>query len=162
MQKTLRLYTPSDLTAVIKLFKETVHTINAKDYTKAQLNAWAPDVLDTQRWQEALCKNYSLVAQHGETIVGFADVESNGYLNRLYVHKDFQGQGVAKLLSNALEDYVVQQGLSSIMVTASITARPFFESRGYSVIVEVSSESEGQVLINYLMDKTIEAQCFAS
>jgi putative acetyltransferase len=154
MQKILRSYKPTDLDAVLTLFKETVHTINAKDYTKAQLNAWAPEVEDAQRWQETLTKNYSLVAQQGETIIGFADVESNGYLNRLYVHKDFQGQGVAKLLTNALEDYVVQQGLNSIMVTASITAKPFFESRGYSVIDEVTSESMGQVLKNYLMIKS--------
>jgi len=159
MKIILRHYQPGDLDALLKLFKETVHAVNAKDYTEAQLDAWAPEVLDVERWQQTLSKNHTLIAEQDDAIIGFADVETNGYFNRLYVHKDFQGRGVAKLLTKALEDYVIQQGLSSIMVTASITAKPFFESRGYTVIAEVSSESKGQVLANFLMDKTIEAEC---
>lgn len=153
MQKTLRLYEPGDLDALLKLFKETVHTVNAKDYTRLQLNAWAPEVADTERWQRTLSDNYTVVAEQGGAIIGFADIESNGYFNRLYVHKDFQGVGVARLLANALEDHASEQGLKNIMVTSSITARPFFEGRGYTVIDEVSSESDGQVLANFLMEK---------
>jgi putative acetyltransferase len=160
MKKTLRLYEPGDLDALLKLFKETVHTVNARDYTTAQLDAWAPEVADAERWQQTLTKNYTLIAEQGGAIIGFADIESNGYFNRLYVHKDFQAQGVAKLLANALEDHIIQQGSTNIMVTASITAKPFFESRGYFVVDEVNSESDGQVLTNYLMVKTVEAECF--
>lgn len=160
MEKTLRAYKPSDLDALLKLFKETVHTVNARDYTSAQLDAWAPEVLDNNRWQQTLCKNYTIVAEQEGVIIGFADMEDNGYFNRLYVHKDFQGRGVAKLLANALEDHIMQQGLTNIMVTASITARPFFESRGYTVVDKVSSESDGQVLMNFLMVKTVEAEYF--
>ena len=34
---TLRDYTPADLEAVLTLFYETVHTVNAGDYSSAQL-----------------------------------------------------------------------------------------------------------------------------
>ena len=37
---TLRDYTPADLEAVLTLFYETVHTVNAGDYSSAQLDAW--------------------------------------------------------------------------------------------------------------------------
>ena len=34
---------------------------------------------------------------------GFADMDADGYLDRLYVHKDYQGRGVATALCDALE-----------------------------------------------------------
>ena len=47
---TLRDYTPADLEAVLTLFYETVHTVNAGDYSSAQLDAWAPRVPDRVAW----------------------------------------------------------------------------------------------------------------
>lgn len=153
MQIQLRDYRPADIDVILKLFKETVRTINARHYTRGQVEAWAPDVEDTERWQQTLSQNYTVVAEQEGIILGFADIEHNGYLNRLFVHKDYQGKGVATLLTDALEEYIFTQGIKTIMVTASITARPFFEGRGYMTIDEVSSESEGQVLKNFLMQK---------
>ena len=39
---TLTPCPPDQLDAVLDLFWETVHTINAQDYTPDQLDAWAP------------------------------------------------------------------------------------------------------------------------
>ena len=38
---TIREYHSSDLREIVELFYDTVHTVNAKDYTPEQLNAWA-------------------------------------------------------------------------------------------------------------------------
>lgn len=35
----IRPYQPEDCEALARLFYETVHTVNAKDYTEQQLNA---------------------------------------------------------------------------------------------------------------------------
>ena len=51
---TLHDYTPADLEAVLTLFYETVHTVNAGDYSSAQLDAWAPRVPDRVAWQARL------------------------------------------------------------------------------------------------------------
>ena len=37
----LREYAPEDLKQILKLFYDTVHTVNAADYSRAQLDAWA-------------------------------------------------------------------------------------------------------------------------
>ena len=42
----IRKYMPCDCIHIAKLFYDTVHTINAKDYTKEQLNAWATGTVD--------------------------------------------------------------------------------------------------------------------
>ena len=47
---TLRNYQPSDCRETARLFYETVHTINARDYTQEQLDAWAPESRDLEEW----------------------------------------------------------------------------------------------------------------
>ena len=46
----LRLYRPEDLESLTRLFFETIHTVNAGDYTPEQLWAWAPGAVDAARW----------------------------------------------------------------------------------------------------------------
>ena len=45
----LRLYRPEDLESLTRLFFETIHTVNAGDYTPEQLWAWAPGAVDAAR-----------------------------------------------------------------------------------------------------------------
>ncbi len=59
-----------------------------------------------------------------------------------FVHSDYQRKGVATAIYNQLEQKV--QG--SIVTHASITARPFFEKRGYKVVKEQQVERQGTSL----------------
>ncbi len=139
----------SDCKAITELFYNTVHTVNAKDYTKEQLDVWATGRFDLEEWNRSFTEHYGIVAVENEIIVGFGDIEKNGYLNRLYVHKDFQGKGIATAICNDLEQAVT----GTITVHASITAKPFFEKRGYGVIKEQKVERGGIFLTNYIMKK---------
>ena len=42
----IREYRPADCKEIEKLFYDTVHTVNARDYTEAQLAAWATGTVD--------------------------------------------------------------------------------------------------------------------
>lgn len=44
----LRKYATADCGELVRLFYETVHTINVADYTKEQLDAWAPENVDLE------------------------------------------------------------------------------------------------------------------
>lgn len=145
----IRKYRQSDCKALTELFYNTVHTVNAKDYTKEQLDVWSTGHLDLAEWNRSFIEHYSIVVVENEIIAGFGDIEKNGYLNRLYVHKDFQGKGIATAICNDLEQAVT----GTITVHASITAKPFFEKRGYSVIKEQRVERGGVFLTNYIMKK---------
>ena len=91
----LRPYQPQDLDAILELFYETVHAVNRRDYSPSQLDAWAPKQPDRDRWAQSLAAHYTVVAVAGGTVAGFADLASDGYFDRLFVHKDFQRQGIA-------------------------------------------------------------------
>ena len=148
----IREYTPADCSQITDLFYQTVHSVNGADYTKEQLDAWAPVAADREKWNRSLLAHYSLVAVHGETIVGFGDIAETGYLDRLYVHKDHQRQGIATAICHRLERITAQRNIS---VHASITAKPFFENRGYHVVKKQQVKRHGICLINYWMEKSM-------
>lgn len=145
----LRRYKQSDCRELAELFYNTVHTVNAADYNNEQLNAWATGRVDLEAWNKSLQEHYSIVAVDKGIIVGFGDIDQTGYLDRLYVHADYQGRGIATAICNKLE-----QSVSGKIVThASVTAKPFFEKRGYKVIKEQSVERQGVFLTNFVMEK---------
>ncbi len=151
----VRSYRPEDLAAIVRLFTETVHRVNATDYSPEQLAAWAPDPPDVEHWRRRLAGHVVLVAEgHGE-IVGFATFETDGHLDHLYVDYRFQRQGVASELLRRIEAEAVTRGIGRIFTEPSITARPFFEHAGFRIVAEQTVEHSGVTFVNYLMEKMI-------
>ena len=150
----------SDTEEIVALFYETVHSVNLKDYAKKQLDAWAPKEereLKINTWRESLGKNITFVAKIDDKIVGFSDMTYTGHLDRLYVHKDYQGQGVATALVHNLEAEAKKLNLLKIDTDASITAKAFFEHRGYHLIYSQTVERRGITMTNFKMIKEIES-----
>lgn len=87
----IRKYKSTDCAEIAELFYNTVHEINAKDYTKQQLDIWATGDVDLSVWDKSFLEHNTLVAEENNIIVGFGDMDNNGYLDRLFVHKDYQG-----------------------------------------------------------------------
>lgn len=146
----IRTYLPSDCEEMAALFYQTVHTVNAVDYTKEQLDTWATGTVDLADWNLSFLEHFTVVAVEENRIAGFGDIDSFGYLDRLYVHKDFQNQGIASAICDKLE----QEADGDRVVThASITAKGFFEHRGYQVEKEQQVMRNGVSLTNYRMVK---------
>lgn len=145
----IRIYQPCDCKELAELFYNTVHTVNARDYTKEQLDVWATGEIDLEKWNQSFQEHYSIVAVKSNIIIGFGDIDDTGYLDRLYVHTNYQGQGVATAICNKLEKAV--QG--KVVTHASITAKPFFAKRGYKIIKEQQVERKGIFLTNFVMEK---------
>lgn len=147
-----------DTQEIIQLFYDTVHTVNALDYTKDQIDAWAPldkIQLKLESWSKSLSANITYVAKINTTIVGFGDLTIGGLLDRLYVHKDFQRKGIATELLNKLESEALKLNLLEIQTYASITAKTFFETNGFTSISVNNVERNGTVLTNFLMVKRL-------
>ena len=148
----IRKYLPSDCKYLTELFYNTVHSINAKDYTDEQLNVWATGIVDIEEWNRSLSEHYTLVAISEDIIVGFGDIDKTGYLDRLYVHKNYQNQGIASAICDKLE-HTFQVG--KITTHASITAKPFFLQRGYKIVKEQQVIRENIPFTNYIMEKQV-------
>ena len=92
----IRPYRSADCAILAQIYYDTIHTVNAADYTKAQLDAWASGNVDLTVWNEYFLARHSFVAELGGKIVGFADMDDSGYLGRLYVHHRHQGMALEK------------------------------------------------------------------
>lgn len=148
----IRKYKSADVSEMARLFYETVHAINIRDYTQEQLNQWASGGIDLEKWSESFLEHLTYVAIENNIIVGFGDIDKSRYLDRLFVHKEFQGRGIATAICDKLEKLT---GVERVIVHASITAKPFFEKRGYRIIRRQKVERKGVFLINYLMEKLL-------
>lgn len=145
---TIRSYQNTDCREISELFYNTVHAVNAKDYTTEQLFAWAKDKTQLQKRNTDLLNQNTLIAKSDNVIVGFGSITNSGYLDLLFVHKDFQGRGIAAALCDRLE-----KGFSVIKTHASITAKPFFEKRGYVVTKTERVKRNGIELTRFEMKK---------
>lgn len=146
----IREYRTSDCEEMAEFFYNTVHTVNAKDYTKEQLDAWATGQVDLEEWNQSFQEHHSVVAVDEGTITGFGDIDRAGCLGHLFVHADYQRRGIATAICNELEQAA---GVEKITAHVSITARPFFERRGYKTVREQKVVRRGVSFTNYLMEK---------
>ncbi|MFD0961349.1 GNAT family N-acetyltransferase [Paenibacillus chungangensis] len=154
----LRKFHRTDIDQIITLFYETVHTINKQDYTQEQVYAWAsPTSLKERKevWLKALTTHISYVVEMNGDIVGFSDMTLQGYLDRLFVHKEHQRQGIASALVDTLESEANKLRLNQIETDSSITAKPFFERKGYIVVKSQIVERNSTKLMNFKMIKRL-------
>ena len=149
-------YQSTDFESILTLFHNTVHTINIRDYSPEQINVWASSILNKEKWAQLLSAHFTYVVEINAKIVGFADMTKNGSLKHLYVDKDFQRHGIASLLLKAIEQKAQTLGLNEIITESSITAKPFFEKRGFIIIKQQKKIVRGACFINYIMKKMIQ------
>ena len=152
----LRPYRSGDCPVLGELFRQTVLGVNCRDYTPEQLAAWTGGA-DLAAWDRSFLLHTTLVAEAEDgAVVGFGDLDPNGgmegsaYLDRLYVHRDHQGEGIATALCDALEGSVPGR---RVLTPASVTARPFFLRRGYRVLREQQVVRMGVTLTNFVMER---------
>ena len=119
----IREYQTADCKELADLFYNTVHTVNAKDYTKEQLDVWATGEVDLKKWNQSFQEHFSVVAVDNDIIAGFGDIDKTGCLDHLFVHSDYQGKGIATAICSQLESAVQE----NIIAHVSITARPFLK-----------------------------------
>ncbi|MBO9192719.1 GNAT family N-acetyltransferase [Rhizobium sp. 16-449-1b] len=148
----VRRYTADDCDDTIAIFLAAIREVASRDYSPAEIEAWAK-VEDRAAWAERRSSRPTFVAEHAGRAIGFSDLEPDGHLDMMFVHPAHQGIGVASLLLSTVEEEARRQRIGRIFTEASLTARPFFERRGFSVIARQSVEKRGQRLTNFRMEK---------
>ncbi len=151
----IRTYRPDDLDALIELFTSAVRQVASRDYSPAQIEAWAPVAVNRAQWKTRLGGRPTYVVEAGGQIVGFSDLEPDGHIDMLFVHADHQGRGIARALLDHIHGRAGEQGISRLFTEASITARPFFERKGFEVVEAQDVELRGQTFRNYHMAKSL-------
>jgi putative acetyltransferase len=148
----IRPYTPGDSDATIEIFLRAIREVSSRDYSPAQINAWA-QVEDPAKWAERRISRPAWIADIDGKPVGFSDLVADGCLDMMFVHPEFQRLGVASRLLARVEQEALASGMERIYTHASLTARPFFERKGFVVVTRQTVEKRGQKLDNFVMEK---------
>lgn len=136
-----------------KIFFHTIRHVNLGDYSQAQVEAWAPDVYKAEEWSQRIQKISPFVATIDDFIVGYADIQSDGYIDHFYCHHAYQGIGVGKQLISQLFNTARANNTDRLYTHASITAKPFFEHYGFQLVKSQQVDTRGQTLTNFVMEK---------
>lgn len=149
----IRKFQAADTDTLRTLFVDTVHQVNRGDYNANQIAAWAPQSYDSAVWLARLSAINPFIAEIDEVIVGYADIQADGYIDHFFCHAQYQRQGVGKALMQILFATAKQQGNSRLYAHVSITAKPFFSAFGFIEVKAQQVEIRGQLLTNFVMEK---------
>ncbi|MBI2731533.1 MAG: GNAT family N-acetyltransferase [Sphingobacteriales bacterium] len=147
----IRKATEQDIPAITQLFTETIEAVNSRDYNAEQVKVWSEGHTYTERWIKSLSAQYFIVAVNDEIITGMGSITPEGYLDLLYVHKDYQGRGVASALVDELLARASLNNLSIVTSGVSITAKPFFEKKGFTIVTTQRKMVGDIEILNYKM-----------
>jgi putative acetyltransferase len=146
----------SDLQEMQEMYIETIKWICKNDYSPLEIDAWISGLNNVERWKKVIHAQYVLLAIIQDKIVGYGTLKDGNYIDFLCVHKDFQRQGIADKVFNQLEGEAIKENSKTITADVSITAKPFFDKKGFTVKAKQKNIRLGVELINYKMEKSLE------
>ncbi len=153
----LKIYraTKQDIGTITQLFRDTIQNVNSKDYSTDETEDWSSWWTAHDKWEEKIEAQFFIKAILEDKLVGFSSLTTDGYLDFMFTHKDYQRRGVAGNMIRIIERKAKEQGNEVIYSDVSITAKRFFEKHGYVVEKQQLKRSKKKELINFRMAKTI-------
>lgn len=145
-----------DISELQKLFVATIASVCTDDYNAEQITVWAAGANNKEHWIDLTTNQYLLVAHNEKSILGFCSLKDSKHIDMLYVHQDYQGEGIARSLYLAIENEAKRLQQTQLTSDVSKTALPFFEKMGFSVISPQTVIREGLALSNFTMKKELK------
>lgn len=151
----IRRFKTGDEGALFQVFLSAVHDIASRDYTVAQIEAWAPTDIAPELWASRMRELRPFIVEVEGEIAGYADIQPSGYIDHFFVSGVYPRQGIGTLLMNRIHDEAKLLGIGEITSDVSKTAEPFFLRHGFQVMTRGFPIRRGVVLQNALMRKDL-------
>ncbi|MGB3687658.1 MAG: GNAT family N-acetyltransferase [Ornithinimicrobium sp.] len=153
----IRPYRNEDADGTLDVFLAAVTITAAADYSEGQIAAWSgPSHRNTTDWDRSMTIRDSYVAVLEDEIVGFSDVNADGYIDMLFVSPRHTRRGIARSLLTFMEIRALDLGAHQLWANVSRTARPLFERHGFAVQVEQHPVLAGVQMTNFRMLKSLK------
>lgn len=153
----VRSFRNGDESALHAVFLSAVHEIACADYTPEQLQAWAPRDLDQALWARRIQGIQPFVVENESGLVGYADVQPNGYIDHFFVAAPYARKGVGSMLMKHIHAAAHATSIKTLTSDVSLTAQPFFAKFGFEVVEQRSPVVLGLIVPNALMRKELAA-----
>lgn len=125
----------SDAEGIIQVHVRSIREICGKDYTPAQIEAWAGRKFKPELWAQAIDRDYIWVVDDESKVIGFGHLavmdENSCEVLGLYFVPPAIGHGLGKEMFREFKKIGVQNNLKTMRLHSTITAKSFYESLGF-------------------------------
>jgi putative acetyltransferase len=153
--QVIRRYEPGDVHSLIEIYQRAIHVLATPFYNQAQLDAWAPAVMDPAKWHARVSPQQTFIADCEGRPGAFTAWDWTGHIDFMFTHPAFARRGLARALYVMAEESVRQRGAPRLFAEVSLAARPFFESCGFVAEREREVDCRGQRIRQFVMSKTL-------
>ena len=154
----LRAFHPDDVPVLCAVYTSSIREVACRDYSPEQLDVWAPlerDDASLARWAARVVALQPFVAEIDGAVVGYADLQPDGYIDHFYVAGSAGGQGVGGALMRHILAQAEARGLAELTSHVSLTAQPFYAHFGFEIVEQRLPVVEGVTFSNAAMRKVL-------
>ncbi|WP_371378963.1 GNAT family N-acetyltransferase [Thalassotalea aquiviva] len=151
----IRRFNISDCQPLWQLHFQTIRQYCIKDYSLAQVKAWAPCQYQPNQWQQKLQSLNPFVVTINENIAAYADLQDDGYIDHFYCATEYIGQGVGGHLMRHIIALAQSRKMNRLYSQVSLSAKPFFAHFDFNVVKSQTVNVRGVSLQNFVMERII-------
>lgn len=152
----IRKYKAGDAADLWEIFFGAIRYVCCRDYSDAQVKAWAPDDFDQKKWESRVESLNPYVVLVDKEIVGYADLQDDGLIDHFFVGHRFQRQGVGNALMTSIITEARSKKMPKLYSYVSDTARDFYSHYDFTVVKPNTETVRGVELTNNLMEQILE------
>lgn len=154
----IRHFRAGDEAALLAVFQSAIRQVANDFYSPEQINAWCPDdPAAHEAWSARIAQLNPFVAELDGTVVGYADLQPNGYIDHFFVSGARPRQGIGRALMQHLHDQAARSQLLELSADVSRSAEAFFADAGFHVVERRMPMRRGVPIPNALMRKPLLA-----
>src|SRR5262245_10903631 len=122
----IRAFREGDSPALHAVFYSAIHGTASAYYTREQCQAWARTAHDPEQWALRMRGLKPFVAEEDGRIIGYADVQDDGYIDHFFVTAAANRRGVGSALMRRIHERAAERHLTELSAQVSLAARAFF------------------------------------
>jgi N-acetylglutamate synthase-like GNAT family acetyltransferase len=131
----------ADAAKIITAHQRSIREICSKDYPPEQIEAWAGRDFREDRWHQTMDKDFVWVISDLDlNVYGFGHLQirenAEAEIAGLYFAPEVIGKGFGKKLMAIILDECRNKEVKTILLTATKTAKSFYQSAGFQQVGE--------------------------
>ena len=138
----LRNATDADRVAIARLHEASIRALGPSHYSAEEVAGWAAHVRPENY---PLDQNFFVATVDGE-VAGFGQYHHEE-IEAVYVHPDYVGRGIGRMLLEKLEELARAEGAKRLFLHGSFNAEAFYERCGYRRTMETMYRTRGGVVM---------------
>jgi putative acetyltransferase len=155
----IRRYDSKDAASLCAVFFDAVRVTGLRDYSEAQVKAWAPAIPDSSEFEARGRDGRTIFVAVNESdyAIAYGDLEANGHIDHLFCRPETSGTGIGSALYDRIEQKARELKIDRLFVEASEAARRLFLKKGFTDLKRNEFLRRGVAMHNYLMEKLLAA-----